>query len=36
VWTVDDPADIELVLALGVEGIITNRPAMARDLIEAA
>jgi glycerophosphoryl diester phosphodiesterase len=36
VWTVDDPADIELVLALGVEGIITNRPAMARALIEAA
>jgi glycerophosphoryl diester phosphodiesterase len=27
VWTVDEPADVELVLALGVEGIITNRPA---------
>jgi len=27
VWTVDEPADVELVLALGVDGIITNRPA---------
>lgn len=36
VWTVDEPDDVELVLALGVEGIITNRPAMVRDLIEAA
>lgn len=27
VWTVDEPADVELVLALGVDAIITNRPA---------
>jgi glycerophosphoryl diester phosphodiesterase len=27
VWTVDDPADIDLCLDLGVEAIITNRPA---------
>jgi glycerophosphoryl diester phosphodiesterase len=27
VWTVDDPADIDLCLELGVEAIITNRPA---------
>jgi glycerophosphoryl diester phosphodiesterase len=27
VWTVDEAADVELVLALGVDGIITNRPA---------
>ena len=27
VWTVDDPADIDLVLGLGVDAIITNRPA---------
>jgi glycerophosphoryl diester phosphodiesterase len=27
VWTVDDPADVEHVLRLGVDTIITNRPA---------
>ena len=27
VWTVDEPADVEFVLALGVDAIITNRPA---------
>lgn len=27
VWTVDDPADVELALSLGVDAIITNRPA---------
>jgi glycerophosphoryl diester phosphodiesterase len=27
VWTVDDPDDIDLCLELGVEAIITNRPA---------
>jgi glycerophosphoryl diester phosphodiesterase len=26
VWTVDEPADVELCLELGVEAIITNRP----------
>ena len=26
VWTVDEPEDIELVLSLGVDAIITNRP----------
>ncbi|GAA0660960.1 glycerophosphodiester phosphodiesterase [Kitasatospora atroaurantiaca] len=26
VWTVDDPADVELCLELGVEALITNRP----------
>ncbi|RLP95936.1 glycerophosphodiester phosphodiesterase [Micromonospora sp. BL4] len=29
VWTVNDPADLELVLAAGVDGIITDRPAHA-------
>jgi glycerophosphoryl diester phosphodiesterase len=27
VWTVDDPTDVDYVTALGVDGIITNRPA---------
>ena len=27
VWTVDEPADIDLVLSLGVDAVITNRPA---------
>ncbi len=36
VWTVDEPDDVELALSLGVEGIITNRPAMVRELIAAA
>jgi glycerophosphoryl diester phosphodiesterase len=27
VWTVDEPADVELVLRLGIDAIITNRPA---------
>ena len=26
VWTVDEPADIELVLSLGVDAVISNRP----------
>jgi glycerophosphoryl diester phosphodiesterase len=27
VWTVDDAAEVRLLGALGVDGIITNRPA---------
>ncbi|RKN46257.1 glycerophosphodiester phosphodiesterase [Micromonospora endolithica] len=27
VWTVNDPADLDLVLTVGVDGIITDRPA---------
>ncbi|MEH1100984.1 glycerophosphodiester phosphodiesterase [Micromonospora sp. CPCC 205561] len=29
VWTVNEPADLDLVLATGVDGIITDRPAQA-------
>lgn len=29
VWTVDDPRDVDLCLELGVDAIITNRPAAA-------
>jgi glycerophosphoryl diester phosphodiesterase len=31
VWTVDEPADVELCARLGVDAIITNRPGQVRD-----
>lgn len=31
VWTVNEPEDLELVLAAGVDGVITDRPARALD-----
>ena len=33
VWTVDDPADVELCLRLGVDTIITNHPRRVLDLL---
>jgi len=33
VWTVDEPADVELCLRLGVDAIITNRPREVRELV---
>jgi glycerophosphoryl diester phosphodiesterase len=30
VWTVNEPADLDLVRALGVTGVITDRPGFAR------
>jgi glycerophosphoryl diester phosphodiesterase len=30
VWTVDRPADLARALALGVDGVITNRPDVLR------
>jgi glycerophosphoryl diester phosphodiesterase len=36
VWTVDDPADVELCLHLGVDAIITNRPRHVRQQLRAA
>lgn len=34
VWTVDGPAECIAMLDLGVDGIMTDRPAMVRDLLE--
>ena len=34
VWTVDDPVEAEAMLELGVDGIMTDRPAMLRELLE--
>jgi glycerophosphoryl diester phosphodiesterase len=34
VWTVDDPEDVEYVVSLGVDAIITNRPAGTRAVVD--
>lgn len=34
VWTVDEPADIERLLDAGVDGIITDRPDVLRDVLQ--
>ena len=34
VWTVDEELYIKMLLQMGVEGIITNRPALARFLVD--
>lgn len=35
VWTVDDPADVEYVIELGVDTIITDHPLEVRHLLDA-
>ncbi|MEE8162812.1 MAG: glycerophosphodiester phosphodiesterase, partial [Anaerolineae bacterium] len=33
-WTVDEPAEMKRLIALGVDGIFTNRPDVLRDVLE--
>jgi glycerophosphoryl diester phosphodiesterase len=35
VWTVDEPEQVELCRTLGVDALITNRPAVARQHLDA-
>jgi glycerophosphoryl diester phosphodiesterase len=33
VWTIDDPAEMNLLFDLGVDGIMTDRPQVLKDVM---
>ena len=35
-YTVDDPAEMQSLLAMGVDGIFSNRPALLRSAVETS
>ena len=35
VWTIDDPSDMSRLLDLGVDGLMTDRPAVLKDILQA-
>jgi len=35
VWTVDDPGELRCLAALGVDAVITNRPAATRKVLDS-